>query len=766
MKRISLMLLILLSSLFVNAQFVEQTYHFENPEVTEIQSYNQIQFRNCLQSANAGDPSLPYKSVSLLLPYGYEAESVDVVLSDFEEIEIKNQLYPYQPSRPYSQPDRKSFVRNDEVYSSKNVYPSECHGEVSTHYLNGHAFAFTSFTPVQYEPLSGKVMYAKEAVVRVKLASSRNCNFAMLWNTPCINSKVQKLADNPDMISSYERRGRTSAAYDMLIITGEDYIDGFDEYSEYYNGIGVRNNIVAVEDIFSSTDGVDEQEKIRNYIINEYVNNGIIMVLLGGDVNIIPCRGFYCEVQSSELYVDNTIPADLYYSALDGTWNDDNDEKWAEIGEDDLLPEIGIARMPFDDATKQANMINKTLKYQQEPVLGEFRDVTLAGEWLYDYPMTYGSDYMELLIGERHDNGYTTTGIPEDYNFTRHYAEDGTWGPYQLMNSINAGTQYVHHVGHAEYYTVAEWYIDDITNSNFSGVNGVDHNYTFFHSHGCICGSFERDCIMERMVYIENFAVAAIGNSRYGWFNEGQTEGPALHLHREMTDAQYNDRIPFLGMQLAESKCMTAPFVNAPGQWEEGALRWNFYDLNILGDVAVRPWLDEPFNPNIEYDAQLFVGASSAKVVVKDENGIGCKGFRCSYLIDDETIGFAITDEDGVAEIIFEDGLSAVGDMKLYVTGLNAFPQVLDVVVGIDDVESIMENDNVIYPNPNKGIFKIELNNESYTISVHNAMGQLVRHITEASDNVVLNLDDVASGLYFINIKNDKMNITEKIVVE
>ena len=207
----------------------------------------------------------------------------------------------------------------------------------------------------------------------------------------------------------------------------------------------MRNKIVTVEDIYSSTDGVDNQEKIRNFIIDEYVNNGIIMVLLGGDVDIIPCRGLYCEVQSSELYVDNTIPADLYYSALDGTWNDDNDDRWGEIGEDDLLPEIGIARMSFDNAAKQANMINKSLKYQREPVLGEFRDVILAGEWLYNYPITYGSDFLELIIGEHHDNGYTTIGIPESYNFTRLYAEDGTWNPILLMNSINAGTQYVHH---------------------------------------------------------------------------------------------------------------------------------------------------------------------------------------------------------------------------------------------------------------------------------------------------------------------------------
>ena len=679
MKKITFLLFLSMMSLLISAQTIEQTYYFDNPVVSEIQSYNQIQFKDCLQTATEGNPSLPYKAVSLLLPYGAEATSVEVILSDFEEITLNKQLFPYQAARPYSKPERKTFVKNEELYSSKGVYPAENHGVLTTHYLNGHAFAFTSFTPVQYEPSSGKVFYAKTATVRVNVASAKNDNTAMLWNTPYINSKVQSLADNPEMLSTYKTRGRDISAYDMLIITGDDYVEGFKEYMEYYESIGVRNRIATLTDIYSSVQGTDNQEKIRNYIIQEYSTNGIIMVLMGGDVNIVPYRGLYATVQSSSVYTDSNIPADLYFSALDGTWNDNNNTKWGEIGEDDLLPEIGIARMSFDNASKQANMINKTLKYQREPVLGEFRTVAMGGEWLYEDPDTYGSDYLELLIGERDDNGYTTIGIPEDYNFIRHYAENGTWGPTKLRNTINEGVQYVQHVGHANTNTVAEWYNSDITDSNFSGANGVDHNYTFFHSHGCVCGSFEDDCIMERMVTIQNFAVAAIGNSRYGWFNEGQTEGPAAHLHREMVDAQYNDRIPFLGMQFSDAKCQTAPFVNAPGQWEEGALRWNFYDVNVLGDVAVRPWLDEPYEANIQYQSEILLGSASMEVIVKDNNGKAQKGFRCSLVFEDEVIGFAVTNENGIAEITFDGGLGVVGDMKLYVLGLNAYPAIMDV---------------------------------------------------------------------------------------
>ncbi|MBE6336179.1 MAG: T9SS type A sorting domain-containing protein [Lentimicrobiaceae bacterium] len=747
MKKFYFIVLFTLVSLFVSAQTIEKVYHFEAPEVTEIQAYSQIQFKDCMQTAKAGDPSLPYKSVSLLLPYGSEAVSVEVELSDFEEIALERQLFPYQPSRPYSMPERKSFIKNEDVYSSKGVYPIENHGIVTTHYMNGHAFAFTSFTPVQYEPSNGKVMYAKTAKVKVEIASSREDHSAMIWNTPYINSRVMALADNPEMITSYKMRGREISTYDMLIITGSDYVAGFDEYINYYDSIGVSNRIVTVDEIYDEVEGIDNQDKIRNYIIQEYTDNGILMVLLGGDVNIVPYRGFYCTVLTGGDYeIDYGIPADLYFCALDGNWNDNNDNKWGEIGEDDLLPEIGIARMSFNNETKQANMINKTLKYQRSPVLGEFRDVTLAGEWLYDNPETYGSDYLELLIGEHDDNGYTTIGIPEDYNFTRLYAEENGWSGSALMSTINAGTQYVHHVGHANTDFVADWYNSSITDENFSGANGVDHNYTFFHSHGCICGSFEDDCIMERMISIQNFAVAAIGNSRYGWFNEGQTEGPSGHLHREMTDAQYHERIPFLGLTLTESKIQTAPFVNAPGQWEEGALRWNFYDLNILGDVAVRPWLDEPFDPSIEYEEQMVLGIQSTDIEVRDEDNNGRKGFRCSiYNEDGELIGFAITNDEGVATIEFDGGLTTVGEMKLVVTGLDAFPQVLDVTA-VPNNSAYIVYDNFI------------LNDED---------GQIDYSETQLIDMIVKNVGSVNAENVTATLSCDKpdyVNITNSTV--
>ena len=681
MKKLCIFLFLAVVCAISQAQTVEFNYSFDSPSINAIEGFGQVQLRGCLQSALPGQPSLPWQSVSLMLPQGQEAESFEVFLSDFVELDGTHELFPYQPSRTYSDPERRQFFKDERIYGSKAVYPSKAEGQLRTQYMNGIGFALATFTPVQYEPSSGRVSYATKARVVVHTIPSRADQSSMLWMTPNVVRNAQRLAQNPEMIQSYDSRGRVVAGYDLLVVTKSQWVEQFEEYKTFYEARGLRIQIVDLETILSTTTGSDNAEKLRNFIIQEYQENGIQMVNLAGDVPDIPYRGFYCYVTSGGGdQEDNGIPADLYYAALDGTWNDDGDSHWGEIGEDDLLPEIGVGRMCFSNQSELNNMMHKTLTYQASPVLGEFRKITMGGEHLYDNPLSNGSQYLELLIGERDDNGYTTIGIPEDYTFTRLYYENNTWSGSNLMSTINQGTQYVHHDGHANTTYVAGWYNSDITDSNFSGANGVNHNYTFFHTSGCICGDFTSTCILEKMTKIANFAVATIGNSRYGWFNEGQTEGPAIHLHRETEDAYYHERIPHAGLALSEAKCQTAPWVTAPGQWEEGALRWNFYDLNLMGDVAVSPWHDEPFTPEVTYDSEILVGLASTNVSVTDANGNGLMNFRCALFHDDEMVGLAYTDHDGQAEIVFDEPLDFVDEMRLIVTGCDAWPQTFEVI--------------------------------------------------------------------------------------
>ncbi len=681
MKKFNIIILLVISATISFAGTITKTYNLSSPKIVYYDEYQSVVFDDALLTGITGEPALPYFAVSLLVPPGEVATSIKFIGENEVTVEGNFKLMPYQSSKPLSDPYESDFQIDEGVYKSNNNYPLSSMGGLSTNYLNGHSIAMSTFSPVVYLPAQGKLSYYSRVTIVIETSADSKSVDALnnLSSSISVKRNILNIIQNPESLSSYDSfQKRSEDNYNLLIITPDQFVDDFDGLRSVYLSRGVKSEIFTKEFISSNISGQDLQEKIRNFIIQEYQESNIEYVLLGGDIEHIPYRGFFCYVESGGGYSSSNIPADLYYSALDGTWNDDGDNNWGEPEEDDLLPDVAVARYPFSNSSELAKIIHKTINYQNNPVLGELETPLLAGEHLYgssgSWDETWGRDYLDLLIGERDDNGYTTNGIPETYQIDSLYEHDGSWYGSDLMNEINAGKQFVHHVGHASPSYVAHLSTSDITNSNFSGANGVDHNYTLMQTHGCDCGSFDyNDCILEKMVTIDNFAVAVVGNSRYGWFNEGQTEGPAAHLHREMVDAMYHEKMNHLGSAFAESKIQTAPWVEAPGQWEEGALRWNFYDINILGDPVLSVWTNEPIDIDVDYSDAIMIGSPSTMVNITSD-GLPMENFTCTIMKDGLLYATGDTDSDGNVTLIFDPVVIEVGEASLIVVGYNCLP--------------------------------------------------------------------------------------------
>ncbi len=511
MKKLLSIALLFSFTISIFAGETENTYSFGTIKQFKKGEFDCISLPGALITGKSGEPALPYFAVKLLLPPGESASGIEFIGSNEIILPGKYKIYPQQPSRPLSDPEGGEIIIKNEVYNNDSWYPVCQTGELVTEYLKGYSIAMTTFTPVKYNPVNGQISIYQSVTIKIRSDSHPMASMALL-NLKSDNTTMKMLSgfiENPDALSAYPESGKSSGDYQLLIITPSQYSGSFGSLTDIYLERGILSEIKTTESIYSTIAGQDNQEKIRNYIIQEYQSHNVAFVLLGGDVEYVPYRGFYAYVVSGSGYEDFGIPADLYYSGLDGNWNTDADNRWGEPGEDDLLPDIAVARFPFSNSTELTNLIHKSIYYQNYPVLGEFNKATLAGEWLFDSPLTYGSDYLELLIGHHTDNGYETFGIPEDYTFYKLYTEVASWGATQIKAEINAGRQFIHHVGHANETFVSYLYNSDITDANFSGANGVTHNYTIMQTHGCICGAFDySDCILEKMVTIQNFAVA------------------------------------------------------------------------------------------------------------------------------------------------------------------------------------------------------------------------------------------------------------------
>ena len=612
MKPAILFILAIFPWFILSAGSVEKTFYFGKFRIDSIGSYQTVSFGNTSLSGLPGEPVLPYHEIVLMLPPGESAESITIINENETEIPGSFMLYPKQPVRPISGEEPGEFIRNEKVYQTNAIYPARSTGQLLTQYLNGYAFALSSFTPVRYNPVKGKISYFRKVTVKITTKTSSASLMALdnLSVSGKIRSRVGAFAQNPAMMQQYQEQRSPLTNYQYLIISPTGFKNEFQPLINMYNGKGITSRIVTIDSITAYGTGWDLKEKIRNFIISEYQAYNIEYVLLAGNPPLVPCRGFYCYVQSGITpYSDSDIPADLYYSGIDGSYDGNGNHIYGETDDMvDLLPDISVGRFTVNDTAELHRMIQKSVSYQTNPVLGELTKPFLVGEYLYNDPWTFGSDYMNLLIDDHNDNGYFTHGIPHVSNSIEKLYDTlisppgniWSWTSALLQAKLNQGKSFIHHLGHSNTTYMMRFSMSGITNSAFANVNGITHNYQILYTQGCYCGAFDASggCIAAKAVTINNFLVAGIFNSRYGWFNQGTTDGPSQHLEREFVSALYNDTLPekHLGTVQMLSKIKTAPWISLPGEFEPGAQRWCHYCCNVFGDPAMEIWTEEPSN--------------------------------------------------------------------------------------------------------------------------------------------------------------------------
>jgi Peptidase family C25/Secretion system C-terminal sorting domain/Propeptide_C25 len=788
MKNTIIIALILIINLLMASE-IELNIQIEHPEIARVtgSDYFRLSVPDAGLRGEIGEPALPWLVLKTLLPPAEKAVSMDIEFSDESTFQLDGYLYPIQAVHPLSTDKEPDFQLDKAVYDQNISLPLNPAGTIKTESWHGYNIALSSFCPVIYNPHTNSVTWYKSAkitittqVEKLNLLDKTVANFS-----PRNAALIQNYVANPGLTRLYPQRLSRENEFDLLIVSPEEFITELMELENFYNLLGRRVQYISTEFIDANLPGIDLQEKIRNQIIYQYSDYGISSVLLAGDVEHVPARGFYCQVQSSSLYEDDNIPADLYYSALDGTWNDDNDGLWGEPEEDDLLPEIAVARLPFSNLAELTNMTNKTLLYAQSPVAADLNRPMLAGELLWPDPLTWGGDYLDLLVGNHDDNGYETTGIPTTDDIVLLLErENGEWSLQDFLDTINQGTSFLHHVGHANYEYMILMHLEDMISENFLQLNGIDHINPLLYTHGCNCGGFDQDdCIAEEALKLPNFISGFIGNSRYGWFNEGQTEGPSQHMHREFVNALYTDKINDIAQTHLLSKIETAPWITAPGQHEEGALRWCFYDCNVLADPTLPIWTDQPAGITVNYPTEINTTTSSITIYVELINSnLPAANFRAALLFENNVIGTSVTDSLGIGIISIDSLLTPGSNLSLAVSGYNCLPQQYYISVSASQLaeDEVPESNNNLmnYPNPFNPETEITFElkqQQNVMLSIYSIKGQhivtlLNKNLAAGTQSIKWNGKDaddnlVNSGVYFARLRTQSSSSDIKMLL-
>ncbi len=636
---------------------------FEHPGFAVSSGEVLITIEGCRTIARPGAPMVPVYPAVFALPPGDEIVSVNVIPSRTETVSMPAPAAPMPDQVALGQRWTGIEGRDPSIYGSAEFWPPSPGELTSVQRRAGVRLAFINIYPLRPSGSENRALFTPEVTVTIETRKGPAADSGIhARSTARAAASLSADVENPDGLSIYGTVGDalpgsylSASPVPYVIITSEELAGPFEQLAAFREHHGLRVEIVTTASIDAGYPGADIQERIRQFIRYAWEEWQTEYVLLGGDIDVIPHRGMYVKAGTE---IETDIPSDLYYSCLDGNWNSDGDSYFGEPGEEDLLPEVSVGRLPVDSAAQIEAFVNKLILYTETPPAGKSTTALMAGEllWSIDGTDTWGGDCKDEIISGSVDYGFTSAGIPAEFSVTTVYDRDtGTWGLGELMPLLNGGVNLVNHLGHTNLHSVMRlpiydlWRLDNVTAGGMPFV---------CYSQGCYPASFDNrddagayyseDCVGEQLVTGPEGAVAFIGNTRLGWSAPGSTCGVSQFFDRQFFDALFGEGITSAGRALDDSRTDNIPFLSY------AAVRYVMYEMCLLGDPAMDIWTGEPCALLVDHRDSLESGENFIEVAVSCVDG-PVEGARVSLMSSEPEFYYTeLTGPDGVARLFVE----------------------------------------------------------------------------------------------------------------
>ncbi|MEA3409121.1 MAG: C25 family cysteine peptidase, partial [Candidatus Eisenbacteria bacterium] len=686
-------LLAILSLMFVACSAVAAgpsiDVRYSSPQVA-IESgevYSRLSMEGTRASRTPGAPALPVEYLRFVIPS--DARVANLVVS-VEELELSGdyRVAPAQPEVPIG--ETPQWVGEDaSIYGSDEPYPAVRVEYLGDGFLGGFRIASVAVYPLQYSPRSGRLVLATDISVEFELESDADRSRPrrrMTANSEELYRKVVAgMVENPE-----DMTGRLSGVeivdgvgpegflprytpslegspVEYVIITSDDFVPYFQPLADWKTQKGVPTVIRTVSWIEANYQGgVDTTERIRFFIQDAYESWGTTFFLLGGDTNIVPVRYGW------SMYYDGwDVSTDLYYSDLDGNWNQDGDSKFGEghaggtaPGDSvDLYPDVFVGRAPAASTVEVETFVTKILDYEKNP------DLLFAARSLYMaevlFPYDWEPGQLTITDGAEHIVELVLPLVPPEVHAVRLYQNYEQFpGSYPLtaqsaLDSMNVGYNISAHVGHGnkdilrcsldDYVTVQD--VDALT-------NGVDRS-GFLWMLNCTSTAIEYDCIAEHFMNNPN------GGSAFVF-------GPTRFCFPTTLKEYFYEwhRLLYSGVERAGvvSAMCKVPFVAE--SWYDNTDRWTQMSYLLLGDPESRLWIGRPVTMSVVHDSSAALGPVDLTVTVMDPAAVD-SAYVC-VAKDGEVYTTGYTDASGQAILSFTP--RTTGTLSITVTARNHCP--------------------------------------------------------------------------------------------
>lgn len=581
------------------------TYNFEKPILRSIMSNNhtftRIEVKNLPLSIKYGKPIVPEKHIKLLLPYSKTVGKILVESIDsniLEDESLKNIQLGYK-TQHFSDSYNEESTTEISLYDKNCFYPNNIFTNIGVQYKDGFPILFLNLYPVQYLDKDKIIQYCRKIKITIELTPDNEND---IFHKERFRNDIEKFVDNPQLLNTYPENSATLgpnenpqfAQYDYVIITTDDiknpslgYPYTFDDLISYRESQGLSCTYKTIEEIQNEYNGIDLQEKIRNFIKDAYENWNTKWILLGGDIEKVPIR-FLTDIDGQEKD-ETSLASDLYYQCLDGNYNYDGDTLWGEEFDGvngqriDLLAEVYIGRAPIDDDEDLSAFVEKTLSYENSQWEEDdyLQRILSAGEKIWSGAGGFGAGYVERCIDYCEDYDQETYGIPSDqYTIIELYERDELWYDDDVINVINNGINMINHVGHGTSVSTMQ-----LSSIELNELNNTD-KYCLFYTQACHTGQLEKldECFAEKWVNIpKKGGFAAIMNTGYGYGSTEDYDGADNRYAREFFDALFSphEKIARIGEANQDSKEDNIWHINDDNMYHA------YYDTTLFGDPYV-----------------------------------------------------------------------------------------------------------------------------------------------------------------------------------
>jgi hypothetical protein len=604
---------------------------------------------------------------------------------------------------------------------------------------------------------------------------------------------VSQLSSNEQLMEltqvETETRMRKSSATpgsgtpEYLIVTGQSLIDAFAPLLVWKIAKGLTAASVTMDEVLATSTGIDDAEKLRNFLIDKY-NFGTRYVLLGGDETVVPIRYAFAANTSSLPTLDLLQICDLYYGDVNGVWDVDGDGVYGEPTQDsaDINAELMVGRLPFCTPEQVTAYVSKLIKYEQNPNDGNYaylnKSLFIAADQMRDYSgvgehVLLAQSMPTYVISDTTNLIEAPTGVADD-------------PPYPVAGSSIAklsegwGTMSLLIHGRVDGWVIRSNRYNQWPKSFLLTATGENDTHGFLpnipsngmpgliYSIGCNNGAFDQDapetnpCVATAFLEKPNGgAVAFVGYSRWGWVST------SWQIEKDFLNYLYTvNSNPAEALRYAKL--------------QSSYYRDECYGLNFNGDPEMKIWTSAPRALALSVPEALPDGASEfAATVTADEAPLASA--LITVMNGDSIVAQLPTDGNGVAMIPFQYNFVDTFTVFAYQEGYATITRRLNpqLILGTDDDDAALPKQFALcqnYPNPFNPttVIAFEIDRPAtVTLDIYNVLGEKVRtamhrQVTAGQHSVEWDGSSdtgqpVSSGVYFAKLHMDDRNKTIKM---